>query len=103
MGIIDSKNVYLNQDDLVWVLYERRWEIAIKGVVFLLCATCVVLMLCFIYSKIRNIVMLRRRKRENVGEVTLDLAEHVEMLRAYAGEVHTLVDIGHYSETEVIE
>ena len=38
-----------------------------------------------------------------VEEITLDLTEQTEELRVYADAVHTLVDIGYFSETEVIE
>lgn len=74
----------------------------ITVLLILVCVVCVLL-----------IRRWRRNRRDSAAEavsqsagvedITLDLTEQMQELREYADEVRTLVDIGYYSETEVIE
>ena len=90
---------------------EELADILMKKVLLYGIVTVLLILVCVVC-----VLLIRRRRRMrrnsaasavqqsvNVEEITLDLTEQTEELRAYADEVHTLVDIGYFSETEVIE
>lgn len=71
-------------------------------ILILLCVICVLLIRRW-RRKCRNSATPVVKQSVSVEDITLDLTEQTQELRKYADEVHTLVDIGYYSVTEVIE
>lgn len=102
MGIREG-GCYIGTEELNCLVREALLRLGIGVVLLILfCVICVLL------------VRRWRRKRQNdaapvvtqsvsVEDITLDLTEQMQELREYADEVRTLVDIGFYSEIEVIK
>lgn len=68
----------------------------------LICVICVLLVRSW-RRKCQSSAVPVVKQGVNVEDITMDLTEQTQKLRKYADEVRTLVDIGYYSETEVIE
>ena len=101
MGVIEGGH---NMNEVLLAMQQSIQEhMALFAVIFLV--LCVMAAAgVYLGRRSKNKTAAKEGERaEMVEEITLDLTEQTEELRVYADAVHTLVDIGYFSETEVIE